>query len=172
MGKQTITVKSALDAMAKEKPHFRGVADLRKAPTAKKVLNGDAAFQAEMAMSIIRQLGALRPKITSNDPSDFFNVHEIPGYSYYGVNMLSLLLGRKDLPLTDKDVAELLGEVARFDHLAVLTMPFLPALAGWLQKRKTPLNPAARKSARKIAKALLTMEGAEENRVSKRFAAL
>src|SRR3954452_22361410 len=112
-------LQATLDAIAREKPYFRSVADLRTSPTAKKVLASDDLFQAAMAMWAIRKFGALRKKIKSNDPCEFFNVHHIAGYSYHGVNMLSLLLGRRNLPLRDQDVAELLGEVARFNHLAV-----------------------------------------------------
>jgi len=163
---------ATIDAIDKEKHFFRSQADLRKARTVKKLLNADPACQAAMVMWALRKFGALRKKIRSNDPCDFFNCHHIPGYSYHAVNIVPMLLARKDLPLSDDDVEELLGEVARFDHLAALPAPFLGPLAGWIEKRKQPLTAAARKSAKRIAKALLTMEGAEENRLSKRYAAL
>jgi hypothetical protein len=165
-------LQATIDAIEREKPWFRSLADLRKSRTVKKVLKSDPTYQAGVIRWAVGQFGALRKQIHSNYPPDFFNLHHLAGYSEHALNLVQLLLARKDLPLSDADVEELLGEVARFDHLAADSAPFLGALAGWLEKRKWPLGPAARKSAKKIAKALRTMEGAEENRLLKRFAAL
>jgi hypothetical protein len=78
------------------------------------------------------------------------------------------------LPLSDAEVVEALGEVARYEHLTVLPMPFLLALFRYLDRRVSRMGfPAqARTHARRIAKALLTVESAAETRLSERFAAL
>jgi hypothetical protein len=167
--------KAALDAMVKEKPYLRGANDLRKARSAKRLLNGEADAQTAFVLFAARRFGAVRKTVRPADPSDptdFFNIHHEPGYSWHAAHMTGLLLARKGLPLSDAQVSEVLGEVARFDHLAVFTTPFLPALAGWLEKHPERMTAAARGSARKIAKALLTIEGAAENRLSARFARL
>ena len=151
---------------------FRSSRDLASQPAAKSILGAEPAVQAAVVLRALRDVGALRAKISGNDPPDFFNLHHVPGYSYAGVHVVGPLLAR-DLPLADDELAAILREIARFDHIAALPMPFLAPLLGFIEKRRGgSVTAAARGDAQKIATALLTMEGAEENRLSKRFAAL
>src|SRR5678815_1400275 len=84
-------LQATIDAIEKEKPWFRSLADLRKSRTVKKVLKSDPTHQAAMILWAVRNFGALRKKIRTNYPPDFFNVHNLPGYSDHALNMVQLL---------------------------------------------------------------------------------
>ena len=172
-GSPDAQAKSLLDALEKSAGNFGSAAQLKAKPAAKKILAADPQVQAAVVMRVLRDLGALREKIEGDDPPDLFNVHHVDGYSYAGVDIIPALLTSK-LPLTDAQVVEALREVAKYEHIAIETMPFLPALFKYLDARvsRQGFPAAARPQAKKIARALLTMEGAAETRLSERFAAL
>jgi hypothetical protein len=165
--------QSLLDALEKTAGNFGSAAQLKAKPAANRILGADPQVQAAIVMRVLHDLGALREKIEGDDPPDLFNVHHVDGYSYAGVDIIPALLTPK-LPLTDAQVVEALREVARYEHIAIETMPFLPALFKYLDARvsRQGFPAGARPQAKKIARALLTMEGAAESRLSERFAAL
>jgi hypothetical protein len=146
---------------------------LRRTPEAKKILRAPPEVQSAVVMRAIRDLGALRAGISGSAPGDLFNVHFEKGYSNRAMNFLGALLIPR-LQLEDAEVVSALAEIARYEHIAIDTMPFLPALFKYLDRRSAGagLPSEARPDAKKIAKALRTMEGAAETRLSKRFAAL
>ena len=112
---------------------FRSSRDLASKSAAKAISEADPAVRSAVVLLAVRDVGALRPKITSGDPPAFFNLHHVPGYSYSAVHIVGPLLAR-DLPLGGDDIAEILREIARFDHIAALSMPFLAPLLTFLER--------------------------------------
>ena len=165
--------RALLDELERKAGMFGSPTQLKAKPAAKPILAADPQVQAAIVMEVIRDVGALRKKIPGSDPPDLFNVHHVDGYAYAGVNIVAAMLTPK-LPLADAQVVEALREVARYEHIAIDSIPFLPALCKYLERRAAGpgLPAAARSQAKKIAAALLTMEGAAEARLSERFAAL
>ena len=170
-GSPDFEARLLLDKLDAAKRMIRTVAMLRRTPEAKKILSAPPEVQSAVVMRAIRDLGALRAAISGSDPCDLFNVHFQKGYSNRVMNFFGSLLTPK-LHLDDADVVSALAEIARYEHIALDTMPFLPALFTYLARRPAGLPSEARPHLKKIAKALLTMEGAAETRLSKSFAAL
>ena len=165
--------RALLDKLERTAGTFASPTQLKGKPAAKPILAADPQVKAAVVMEAIRGVGALREKIDGDDPPDLFNVHHVDGYAYAAVNIVPALL-TPAVMLSDAQVVEALLEVARFEHIAIDSMPFLPALCKYLEWRAAgPGFPAAARSpAKKVATALLTMEGAAETRLSERFAAL
>jgi len=166
-----VEARLLLDKLDKSKGMVRTIPMLKRRPEAKKILSAPPEVQAAVVMRAIRDLGSLRVKISGSDPCDLFNIHHESGYSFRVMNFFGSLLTPK-LQLDDADVVSALAEIARYEHIAIDTMPFLPALFKYLSRRPAGLPNEGRPYLKKIAKALLTMEGAAETRLSKSFAAL